>query len=890
MKMRWAYVVLAVWMMGVWATVVSAENAPAGALWLDQVDLGTMKWEGLPPQARRSVGQRRLTVAGQVYKHGIGTHAKSSLVLDVQGKATRLTALVGVDDDPKTHPGSVEFVVLGDGKVLWQSGILQGGMAAKPLAVDLAGVKSLELRVTDGGDGVDSDHADWLEAKLEGTQSLEFLAAQPGEPVEQWNKLTAEQETRGYQLQAVAPGIWRLRLGTPEALAPVHFQEMPPAVAALQALPECPRIPLKVAAVGFGTSARGTMVELPMEADEQFYGLGMNLKSFELKGTRKTIRVSDDQGTLQGDSHAPVPFYVSTRGYGIYVDTARYASFYFGDLDAARPGQAPSKATADTPGTSTEELYRPRMPGRQFVAVDVPVAKGVDVYIIAGPEMVQAVQRYNLFSGGGCLPPMWGLGFWYRASTELNQKEVLAFLDEFRQRHIPCDVFGLEPGWHTHAYSCTFTWSQKYPDPDGLLHQTAAQGYKLNLWEHAFTHPASPLYGPLGPWSGNYKVWDGLVPDFATAQGRKIFADYHRQVLVEKGVSGFKLDECDHQPLAAAPWSFPERSAFPSGLDGEQMHLLFGPLYQRTIEGIYRQRNTRSLGLVRASGALAAPLSFGLYSDAYEHRDFVRAIATSGFGGILWAPEVRDMGSVEELYRRMETGVFSAVMQMNCWYLKNPVWKQIRKDPNNRGEFMKNWEQTETACRALIQMRMRLLPYLYAAYGAYRDTGLPPTRALVLDYPEDEATWKVDDEYLLGPALLVAPLFTGQGQRAVYLPAGDWYDFWTGKKYAGGRSLEIAKPAEQIPVFVKGGTLLPLAEPVEYVQPETEFALTVRVYGAGSKPCILYEDDGTSFDFEKGRQNRLTLTWDGQAGQVQKAGGYAGPSRYKVSRWEKVAQ
>ena len=435
------------------------------------------------------------------------------------------------------------------------------------------------------------------------------------------------------------------------------------------------------------------------------------------------------------------------------MDTARYASFYFGNLDAMRNAPAASKsATAQRPATSTEELYCPREPGAKFVGVDIPSARGVDVYVFSGPELRHAVARYNLFSGGGCLPPMWGLGVWYRASAELGQKEVLGFLQEFRVRHMPCDVFGLEPGWHSQAYPCSFVWGRRYPAPDQLLRQTQRQGYKLNLWEHAFTHTSSPLYQPLLPWSGDYKVWGGLVPDFATAEARRIFADHHVRTLVAKGVSGFKLDECDHQPLSTTPWSFPEQTVFPSGLDGEQMHLLIGTLYQRTMGAMYQQRNRRTLGLVRSSGALAAPLPFGLYSDFYAHRDYVRAIATSGFAGILWCPEVRDMGSLEELCRRLQTSVFSAVTQIDCWYLKNPVWKQINKDLNNAGKFMANWEQTEATCRKLLETRMRLLPYLYSAYADYRYAGVPPTRALVMDNPEDPATWAVDDQYMFGPS------------------------------------------------------------------------------------------------------------------------------------------
>jgi alpha-D-xyloside xylohydrolase len=695
-------------------------------------------------------------------------------------------------------------------------------------------------------------------------------------------------------LKEVAPGVWRIHLGQPEAQTPLGFREHPPRLAELAALPPCKGLPFAAAGIQFKAVARGSAVELPLAEGERIYGLGMNLKTFQLTGSKRTVRISDDQTGILGDSHGAAPFYVSNRGYGVYVDTARYASFYFGNLSPALDASAASPpGGGDRLDPGEGRLHRAKELGPRLVGIDVPGARGVDIYVFAGPDMCHAVQRYNLFSGGGCLPPMWGLGVWYRASTALVQQEVVNFLQEFRQRHIPCDVFGLEPGWQSHAYPCSFVWDSqphdkqppRYPDPDGLLRQTSQLGYKLNLWEHCFTHPESPLYKPLFPWSGRFKVFSGLVPDFATPEARKIFADHHEATLFAKGVSGFKLDECDHQPIKIDPWSWPEQAAFPSGLDGEQMHLLIGPLYQNTMEAIYRRHNQRTLGLVRASGALAAPLPFALYSDAYDHRDYVRAIATSGFAGQLWCPEVRDMASLEEFYRRLETCIFSAVTQVDCWYLKNPVWKQINTDLNNQGKFMDHWEQTEAACRKLLELRMRLLPYLYAAYGEYRYAGVPPTRALVMDYPQDPAVATIDDQYLLGPSLMVAPLFAGQPRRSVYLPKGDWYDFWTGAKCAGGRSIDVQEPLEQIPVFVKGGTLLPMAEPVEYVAPTTEFALTVRVYGAKPQPFVLYEDDGVTFDFEKGQQNRITLSWNGSAGAVSKTGGYTGPGRYKILKW-----
>jgi alpha-D-xyloside xylohydrolase len=677
---------------------------------------------------------------------------------------------------------------------------------------------------------------------------------------------TAQDLPPDCRIEQAAAGVWRIRCGQPEKFTPKTFQSDAPRLDALAALTPCAEMPVALARMQFKTSSRGCALEMPLEPNEHLYGLGMNLRVFELNDSKKTVRVSDDQGTTLGDSHAPAPFYVSTRGYGIYVDTARYASFYFGTLESAGNAARPSAA--------------------KFVGIDIPGARGVDVYVMGGPDLRHAVQRYNLFAGGGCLPPMWGLGVWYRASAKLDQQQVGGFLKEFRRRHIPCDVFGLEPGWQTHAYSCSFVWSRQFPDPAGLLRQTAGDGYRLNLWEHCFTHPSSPLYGPLKRWSGDYTVWDGLVPDFASPQGRALFADYHGKNLVDKGICGFKLDECDHQPLGNAPWSYPEHSSFPSGLDGEQMHLLIGSLYQRAIAALYRERNQRTLGLVRASGALATPLPFALYSDAYDHRDYVRAIATSGFGGILWCPEIRDAPSLEELYRRVETNAFSAVMQFNCWYLKNPVWKQINTDKNNADKFMDRWEQAESVCRNLLQWRMRLLPYLYAAYAEYRASGIPPTRALVMDYPHDPAVEKIDDQYLFGPSLMVAPLFTGQQTRSVYLPKGDWYDFWTGEKHTGGAKIHVSKSVEQIPVFVKGGSLLPLAEPVEHVTAAAQFRVTVRVYGPQPASTTLYEDDFTTFAFEQGRQNRIKLSWHDGKGTVEKAGNYAGPSRYAITAWQ----
>jgi alpha-D-xyloside xylohydrolase len=264
---------------------------------------------------------------------------------------------------------------------------------------------------------------------------------------------------------------------------------------------------------------------------------------------------------------------------------------------------------------STEGLYSKGLSNGQNsqILVDVPGARGVDVYLFGGPTMLDAVKRYNLFSGGGVNPPEWGLGFWYRASANATDSDLVAFAQEFRDRKIPCDVLGLEPGWQTHAYSCTYVWNkQRFPDPAGFVKQLKARNYRVNLWEHAFIHPSSPLFTPMVNLSGDKGVWGGLVPDFHDPKARQVFGDFHGTTLLDSGIDGFKLDECDNSDYTGA-WSFPEVSQFPSGPDGEQMHSLFGLGYQRALWKQFKQRGRLTYGLVRLYSTATCTTTASLY-------------------------------------------------------------------------------------------------------------------------------------------------------------------------------------------------------------------------------------------------------------------------------------
>lgn len=549
----------------------------------------------------------------------------------------------------------------------------------------------------------------------------------------------------------------KLTFGTPETLTPSRF---------------CPTFcyeetPVTPREFTFRQMPSGCVLEWPLEEDAHIFGFGLQLKQFDHTGHKLTLRVNADPVSPNGESHAPVPFFVTNKGYGIYFDTARYATFTCG---VKKPG-GPAVEGRNLPATSTEELYAVRKGGERWMSVHIPTAQGIDIYVIEGESITDIVSQYNRLAGGGPMVPEWGLGVLYRCCTRYNAEQVRGMADYFRSHDIPCDILGLEPGWQTQTYSCSYVWDPgRFPDPAGLVADLRAQGYHVNLWQHAFTHPTSPIYEKLAPYSGDYAVWEGLVPDLSLPEARAIFADYQRRALVDIGVDGFKLDECDGSDNTGG-WSFPLHATFPSGLDGEQYHSLFGTLYARAVSEALG--DTPTLSEVRQMGALAAPYPFVLYSDLYDHRDFVRGVTTASLSGLLWSPEVRHAESKKDLIRRLQTVVFSVQCLINAWYCDEVPWK--------------DWD-CEEEVRDLLRLRGTLVPRLQAAFEEYRTTGKPPIRALVMDYSSDPETFAIDDEYLFGDDLLVAPIIgTESDEREVYLPAGQWVDFFTGQPVEAGR-------------------------------------------------------------------------------------------------------
>lgn len=564
----------------------------------------------------------------------------------------------------------------------------------------------------------------------------------------------------------------KITFGTPEKLVPtafcknLNYQET--------------KLQYDIDSIQFKTTDRGCLIEFPLRPKEQIYGFGLQLKGFNHKNHKLRLKTNSDPASYTGDSHAPVPFFVTTNGYGMYFDTARHIEVHCGYTKKRNRVANENNAVI----TDVSELYAKSDSNETTVmSVDIPVAKGIDIYLFEGKNILDVVAQYNMFSGGGCEVPQWGLGVFYRAYGKSTGDQIIEVADYFRSHDLPCDIMGLEPGWQSSSYSCSYVWDQeRFKNYREVVKHLIDNGFHINLWEHAFIHASSPLYQKMYDLSGDYEVWEGLVPDFSMEEAQKEFADYHRENFVELGIDGFKLDECDDSDFVN-DWSFPDCAEFPGGMDGEQYHQMFGILYMQTIMKALAGRQT--LSEVRNAGALAASYPFVLYSDLYDHEDFIRGTVNSGFSGILWTPELRDAVSKKDLLRRLQTTVFSVQCLINAWYCEKIPWAEF---------------DCEDEVRELLKIREQLVPMLKDAFDNYHRCGIPPVRALVADYTDDEQTYEIDDEYIFCGNLIVAPLTAKSDTRKVYLPKGSWCDWYTKEPVASGW-FEVT--TEKIPVYEK---------------------------------------------------------------------------------------
>lgn len=648
--------------------------------------------------------------------------------------------------------------------------------------------------------------------------------------------------------QQVEPGVWKGIVGTPEEYSLLGVAGCTPLEEGFTRLPhaELPSIASEV--VGEVVNGK-TNLRFPLEKKEQLYGFGLNFQTVHQRGKILNLHVDHYGGKDNGRTHAPVPFYISSRGYGVLINSARYLSVYAGSGARKDSPNAP-----EAKDRNTDKTWQSR-PYSDAVSILVP-AEGAEIYLFAGPTPMDVIRRYNLLCGGGNLPPRWGLGFTQRTKTRYTADEVLAEADAFEQNGYPLDFIGLEPGWQSKAYPCTFEWdSIRFPNPQDFINKMLDRKVRINLWTNPYVSPDSKIYKEMYPVSGSHTVWCGIVPDFGTKKAQELLKTKFSTEHLNLGVSGYKIDEIDGYDH----YLWPDVATFPSGLDAEQMRQTYGLWVQRLTSDMFKQRNQRTFGLVRGSNAGGSSFPYVIYNDYYSHQDFITALINSGFCGVLWTPEVRSSKTSEEWLRRFQSVVFSPMAMINAWSSGTKPW---------------SFPDVADQIKEYSMLRMQMMPYWYTEFARYHYDGIPPFRAMNLEpgFNSDQAvsneikekslddnpyleavTKEIKDQYMAGEYLLVAPMFAGQTTRSVLLPKGDWYDFYTGEFVGNGEKIEVTPGLDRIPVFVKDGGIIPMMEPRLHAPASGEKVnLEIRHYGKANGNYRLYDDDGETFNYENG--------------------------------------
>ncbi len=622
-----------------------------------------------------------------------------------------------------------------------------------------------------------------------------------------------------------------------------------------------------------GISLAGTEFRIAKQLhdDEHVYGFGektgrLDKRGWKLGGYNYVMWNSDTPAydSSTDPLYVSVPFFMVVRhgqAHGIFLDST-WRSFF----DVGR--EQPNLLTFGADGGD------------------------LDYYFVNGPDPKKIIERYTALTGRMPLPPLWSLGYQQCRWSYYPESRVRLLADTFREKQVPAD--GLWLDIHYMDGYKPFTWNHdRFPDPKKMISDLREQGFHLVTildghppalkgyapyesgiaGDHFVKSPDGKVYeGPVWPSQAEKNPAPSVFPDFSRPVTRDWWGNLY-QSLLDAGVAGIWNDMDEPSVFDTPNGTMPDDVVFDN--DGQpatslEIHNVYGQLMSRsTFEGLSRLRpDERAFVLTRSSFAGGQRYSAVWTGDApadwaalRQSVSMLLGMGVSGFsfvgsdiGGFVRMP------SAELCTRWLQAGVFYPFMRMHT-EIATPD-----KEPWSFG-----WRYEAVNKRA-IELRYELLPYIYNVMQQASETGVPALRPLFLEFPDNNHAADIDDEFLFGSDLLVAPvMWEGADERGVYLPAGDWFDYWTGKRYAGNSTIYIPVTLNSIPMFVRGGGFI-FRQPV--VQNTGEMPgnpLRVLFAPAAESEASLYEDDGKSLDYRKGDFMKRTFrqTCDAQSLAVE---------------------
>ena len=528
---------------------------------------------------------------------------------------------------------------------------------------------------------------------------------------------------------------------------------------------------------------------------ERIYGCGESFTSLNKVGQKVHLSVTDPQGPETDGQYKPVPFFFSNRGYGIFMHTSAPVTCDFGA----------SYIGAD----------------RLFMADEQ-----MDFFIFLG-EPKDILDEYTNITGKSPMLPLWSFGTWMSRITYFSQKEGLEIARQLRAHKIPSDVIHFDTGWFGVDWQCDYQFAKdRFEDPVKMLKQFSKDGFHTCLWQLPYFTPKNRFFPEIIEKgmhvvnaTGGMPVEDAIL-DFSNPE---TVSWYQSKIegLLKQGVSTIKCDFGE-----AAPYN----GFYHSGKGGLYEHNLYPLRYNKALWEVV-EKNHPGEGIIWARSAWAGSQRYALHwgGDAATTNTGMMGDLRGGLsfglsGFSFWS---HDMGgfvtaSPEDIYRR--------------WLPFGFLSSHTRAHGAPPTEPWLISESFTDAFRACAEMKYKLMPYVYAQAKDCSERGLPMVRALLVEFPQDPGAWLVEDEYMFGSQILVAPLMESGSGRTVYLPKGKWIDYQTGKVYEGGyQTIE----AGQIPavILVRDGALIPHVPLAQRTDEIDWNAIEWKAYKADAKTC-----------------------------------------------------
>ncbi|MGW0562478.1 alpha-xylosidase [Streptomyces sp. NPDC003016] len=519
--------------------------------------------------------------------------------------------------------------------------------------------------------------------------------------------------------------------------------------------------------------------QLALGVGEHIYGLGERFTPYVKNGQSVDVWQADG-GTSSEQAYKNIPFHLSSRGYGVFVN---------------HPGKVSYEIGSESVGQV------------QFSVED----QSLEYYVVAGPTPKEVLARYTALTGRPALPPAWSFGLWLTTSfcTPYDEETVTSFVDGMAEHDIPLSVFHFDCFWMREYQWSDLEWDPEvFPDPEGMLRRLTERGLKVSMWINPYIAQKSALFAEAAAQgflvrrpNGDIWQWDLWQPgmalvDFTHPGAREWYTDKLR-VLLDQGVDCFKTDFGERVPTDVV-WH--------DGSDPERMHNYYTHLYNSTVFALLEKERGTGQAVLFARSATAGGQQFPVHwgGDCFASLGAMAeslrgglSLSLSGFG--FWS---HDIGGFEgtpepEVFKRwLAFGLLSSHSRLHGNVSYRVPWAF--------------GEEAVAVARKFTLLKHRLMPYLYGVAVEAHRTGVPVMRPMLLEFPDDPTCRTLDRQYMLGPDLLVAPVFTAGGDVEFYLPEGAWTHLLTGETVQGPGWRREVHGFDSLPLYVRPGALLPL--------------------------------------------------------------------------------